>query len=211
MLERRPLGAPLCGDVGSQELGSLAWSPAMPAVPELTVDAVGIECAPLRIIMSSHGDVFEVYLLFRPFREVVPEMRVLVQPLSSIENTVPLRAEGYHSTALDSALVALRFDRVPAHRFGLDRITRWVADIGIPAIVPENLAFERRCAFFLNHLTSYTTYVQPHSSDSSNLIENVLVSLAQHARITPNEVPEGTFALTPHGGAFQRTSTALPY
>lgn len=132
--------------------------------------------------MHGQEDTLDIYLLMRPFRQVAGELRLLVQPLHELENRLALGAEGYYSERLDAALLALRFDRTAAESLGHQRLHALVASTGVPTITPEQLSFERRCTFYLDHLTNYTTYVQHYrsASASESMIDRVLANLVGH-------------------------------
>jgi len=132
-----------------------------------------------------YDDTFDIYILMRPFREIVAELRHLLEPLHSLEQRLAAGAEGYYAPRLDTALLAIRFDRAQAATLGHARLRSLVASVGLPIITPEALSFEHRCQFFLEHLANYTTYVQQYRSrdERSGLIDRVIAHLAEHAEI----------------------------
>jgi len=129
-----------------------------------------------------YEDTYDIYLLMRPFRELVSELRHLLEPLHGLEERLAVGAEGYYAPRLDTALLAIRFDRAQAARLGQKRLRSLVASVGLPIITPETLSFEHRCQFFLEHLANYTTYVQQYRScGEPSLIDRVVADLADHA------------------------------
>ncbi|MBT8493869.1 MAG: hypothetical protein KJO07_12525 [Deltaproteobacteria bacterium] len=163
--------------------------------------------------MTMATDSFDIYILMRPFGEVVPELRRMLSPLHDLEQKLAVGAEGYYSPTLDAALLAIRFDRRLAASVGRSRLRSLVASVGMPTITPDDMPFERRCEFFLEHLATYTTYVQRYREDNGeSVIDEVVTSLADHVLdgiVMPRIEPKVStkFCVKPR---FERLATPLP-
>ena len=163
--------------------------------------------------MTTHTDTFDIYILMKPFGEVVPELRELLAPLHDLERRLAVGAEGYYSPSLDAGLLAIRFDRRLAAQLGHARLRSLVASIGLPTITPDQMPFERRCEFYLEHLAAYTTYVQRYRQGRTSVIDNVLTTLADHVLdgiVVPRIEPKVStkYCAKP---SLERLATPLPH
>jgi hypothetical protein len=125
---------------------------------------------------------FDVYLVLHPFRESVREFQILVRPLADLDATCLSGAEGFYRPSIDTALVALRFSDATVARIGEEMALVVAARCGLPMVVPDRLSPDDRRAFFLSHLSRYTTYLQLYQSafEPAGLAERVIGALAEH-------------------------------
>src|SRR5215207_7683970 len=99
--------------------------------------------------MSDDSESHDVYLVLHPFADNVREFRILVRPLGDMDQRYLEGAEGFYRGDLDTALLVLRF----------------CGRSGLPMVIPSRLDAAQRRAFFLEHLSGYTTYVQLYPGD----------------------------------------------
>lgn len=133
---------------------------------------------------------YTAFLVLEPFRDQVPEFRVLAAPLRVLGSHMFAGAEGYYSPALDTALIALRFRAAHVDRIGRERLFALISR-GLPLLDPEKLAPRQRERFLRRHFAIYTTYVQhyPGRSGDPPLVDRVLTSLAEHVSAPPRRAP----------------------
>jgi hypothetical protein len=146
--------------------------------------------------MEEAAPTYDVFLVLHPFREVVPELKILMRPVMHLEAHHLVGAEGYYAAATDAALINLRFHRDRADRIGHGSVVAMLGELGLPAFAPEELSDEEKHSFFLDHLAAYSTYVQHyavHEADGPPLFDRVIDSLAEHT--IPGEPTAGVFDL----------------
>jgi hypothetical protein len=139
--------------------------------------------------MSDARESHDVYLVLHPFADNVREFRILVRPLADLD---PLfeGAEGFYRADLDIALLVLRFSGQARERLGDEVMAMFCGRSGLPMVIPNQLDAAQRRAFFLEHLSGYTTYVQLYPGDAGDpdapyeepmsLGERVLAHLEDH-------------------------------
>lgn len=131
--------------------------------------------------MSDTIESHDVYLVLHPFAGNVREYRILVRPLGDMDQRYLAGAEGFYRPDLDIAMVVLRFTPRAYERLGDKLMSMFCGRSGLPMVVPGRLDASRRRAFFLEHLSGYTTYVQLYPEDGAlPLAERVLVHLEEH-------------------------------
>jgi hypothetical protein len=130
---------------------------------------------------------FDVFLALHPFRANIREFQILMRPLGDLETRYLRGAEGFYSHRIDTALVVLRFSERALEKMDERTVALFAGRSGLPMIIPDKLSAEDRRRFFLEHLTSYNTYVQHYASRDEQypLLERVVVSLAEHVRGLP--------------------------
>src|SRR5690349_13406038 len=106
------------------------------------------------------ADSHDVYLVCHPFATMVGEFRSLLHALGDLDAHHLAGAEGFYRGDLDTALIVLRFTLRAHRRLGDGLIEMLAGRSGIPLVVPDRLDADARRAFFLDHLSGYTTYVQ---------------------------------------------------
>lgn len=124
------------------------------------------------------GATVELFVILTPFREVLPELAVLLRPLRALEDRL-VGLEGYASSRVDAALVNLRLPRAAVDRIGLGRLADAIVATGLEVVVPETLVASDRDAFYLEHLASYDTYVQLYGGGVGRVVE-LVAALAAH-------------------------------
>lgn len=132
--------------------------------------------------MSDTLESHDVYLVLHPFAGNVREFRILVRPLGDMDQRYLSGAEGFYRADLDVALLVLRFTARAHERLGDRLMAMFCGRSGLPMVIPSRLDPNQRRAFFLEHLSGYTTYVQlyPDVDDETALAERVLVHLTDH-------------------------------
>lgn len=128
---------------------------------------------------------FDVFLVLRPFREIVSELKIILRPLCRLDPRVLGRVEAFYCETADCALLNLGFSS------SLDRATRRelasaIRNLGLTAIIPSELGAEERRRFYLEHLAEYDTYLQQYrSSAATSIIDCILDTLFEHACLPP--------------------------
>jgi hypothetical protein len=131
--------------------------------------------------MSDTIESHDVYLVLHPFAGNAREFRILVRPLGDLDQRYLAGAEGFYRGDFDIALVVLRFTPRAFERLGDKMVQMFCGRSGLPMVIPGRLDAARRRAFFLEHLSGYTTYVQLYPDESAlPLGERVLVHLEEH-------------------------------
>src|SRR5262249_33935983 len=83
---------------------------------------------------------------------------------------------------IDTSLIVLRFTLRAHRRLGDGLIEMLAGRSGLPMVIPDRLDPSARRAFFLDHVSLYTTYVQLYpGADPEPLAERVAMRLAEHA------------------------------
>jgi hypothetical protein len=128
------------------------------------------------------GSTYDVFLVLHPFRENVSEFRILVRPLSDLGRKHMVGAEGFYDQHLDTALLVLRFPEELVQHWGEKIINTFARRTGLPMVIPSELSPTQRRQFFLEHVSSYDTYVQQYwdANDPTPLAVRVLEHLEQH-------------------------------
>jgi hypothetical protein len=130
---------------------------------------------------------FDVFQVCHPFRDNVREFQILMRPLADLEPVHLIDAEGFWHPGLDTAIVSMRFDPVATSRVGESMLLTLAGRSGLPMVVPSRLSPAQRSAFFMDHLSRYSTYVQQYHEprESSSMLERVLGCLAAHIADEP--------------------------
>jgi hypothetical protein len=134
---------------------------------------------------ARRSDSLRLFIVLSPFREVIPELHVLLRPLAQLAPRM-CRAEGYASAAADAALLQLELPAGAVERLGEERLLGALAWAGLRAILPERLPPDERDAFY-QYLASYDSYVQLHGGGPEllgDLVDALAASMAPRRRAT---------------------------
>ncbi len=136
--------------------------------------------------MGEPAHPFHIYIVLSPFREVVPELHILLQPLEGADPYLP-RVEGYYNELNDSALLALQFERDLVDRCGPDVLIQLISQCNLPIVTPDLLDDDSRAEFYATHLTTYSTYLQQYRTpdETMPLLRRVLAALSEHVSGLP--------------------------
>jgi hypothetical protein len=128
------------------------------------------------------ADSYDVYLVCYPFAGHVTSFRSLLHGLGDLDAHHLAGAEGFYRPDIDTALIVLRFTLRAHRRLGDGLVETLAGRPGLPMVIPDRLDPAARRAFFLDHVSLYTTYVQLYpGADPVPLAERVAVRLAEHA------------------------------
>ncbi len=145
--------------------------------------------------MAKLRRTYDVFLVLHPFLDNIREFTVLSRPLGDLQRRYLGGADAYYCEKIDTALIALRFPKRVEERWGAQLIHLLAARPGLPMVIPGTLSNAERRAFFLQHLTRYTTYLQhyPHRNESTPLVERAILNLADHLKSTPRPAKDCYF------------------
>ncbi|MCG8417165.1 MAG: hypothetical protein MJE77_04375 [Proteobacteria bacterium] len=126
---------------------------------------------------------YRIYLVLKPFSELLPHLPDLLAPLLDIEPHLP-GIEGFYEDKTDAALLGLQFQRRAAERIGPNLLVELVTECGLPVIAPEELSESEYEGFFGQHLPTYPVQLRhyPNSSNGLSLVEGMVEALGAHAQ-----------------------------
>ena len=126
---------------------------------------------------------YRIYLVLKPFSELLPHLPDLLAPLLDIVPHLP-GIEGFYEDKTDAALLGLQFQRRAAERIGPNLLVELVTECGLPVIAPEELSESEYEGFFGQHLPTYPVQLRhyPNSSNGLSLVEGMVEALGAHAQ-----------------------------